>query len=165
MMARHGALVSWFATWLVIAAGLVGVAGCGEDDGGEPPVFAADYAKTYQEVRNCRRSFEHDVVRVRVLAAPEALAPYTTRNQPFPTGAIVLKEEYDEGDDACAGPIVKFTVMQKLDAGSSPVTLDWRWQEVNADRETVAMDVTGCTRCHSECEQPPDGFDGTCAMP
>jgi hypothetical protein len=139
--------------------------GGGDDGGGDPPLFPADYAATYQQVRNCRASLEHDLMRIRVLAAPEALATYNMRNAPFPAGAIVLKEEYAMGDMACAGPIMSFTVMQKLDAGSSAATLDWSWQEVSGDRRTTTTDVRRCTGCHSGCGKPPEGFDGTCTVP
>jgi hypothetical protein len=149
----------------VIAARLL--AACGDDGGGDPPVFPADYAATYQQVRNCRLSIEHDLVRIRVLASPDALQPYTTHTAPFPTGAIVLKEEYGTNDTACAGPIINYTVMQKLDAGTSPETIGWTWQDVDAsfrvkrDSENIAR----CIGCHTDCGKPPDGYDGTCTLP
>jgi hypothetical protein len=137
----------------------------GDDDGGDPPLFPADYAATYQQVRNCRASLDHDLMRIRVLAAPEALASYNTRSAPFPAGAIVLKEEYAMSDTACSGPIMNFTVMQKLATGSSAATLDWSWQEVSGDRRTTTTVVQRCTGCHSDCGKPPEGFDGTCTVP
>lgn len=130
-------------------------------------MFPADYAATYQQVRNCRLSIEHDMVRIRVLASPDALGPYNTRTAPFPTGAVVLKEEYDTNDTACAGPIVSYTVMQKLDAGTSPSTIGWTWQEVDA-RFRVKQDseeIARCIGCHTDCGKPPDGYDGTCTLP
>jgi hypothetical protein len=131
-----------------------------------PPVFPADYAATYQQVRNCRFSLEHDLLYIRVLASPDALTPYNGRTAPFPTGAIALKEQYGENDTTCAGPIVSFTVMQKLDTGSSPATLDWRWQKVTADHRTVVeMDSQRCISCHRDCGKPPDGYSGTCTVP
>ncbi|MGE5307422.1 MAG: cytochrome P460 family protein, partial [Hyphomicrobiales bacterium] len=145
---------------------------CGSNSNGKtdgntsgPPVFPADYAATYQQVRNCRLSLEHDLMYIRVLASPDALAAYNGRTAPFPTGAIALKEQYGEDDTTCAGPIVNFTVMQKLAVGSSPATLDWTWQKVGADRRLVDTDITRCTRCHTDCGKPPDGYDGTCTMP
>jgi hypothetical protein len=140
---------------------------CGDhdDDGGEPALFPADYATTYVEVRNCRFSLEHDLVRMRVLASPDALTPYNGRTAPFPTGAIVLKEQYDGGDDTCTGPIFNVTVMQKLDVGSAPETLDWNWQETDAEYRAVDTDIDRCTRCHTDCGKPPEGYDGTCTVP
>jgi hypothetical protein len=143
------------------------LAACSDDGGssGPPPLFPDDYAATYQQVRNCRFSLDHDLIRVRVLASPDALVAYNGRTAPFPTGAIVLKEEYAESDTACAGPIESFTVMQKLEVGSSPATLDWSWQEVGADHHGKTIDIMRCTSCHTGCGKPPEGYDGTCTVP
>src|ERR1051326_4190739 len=88
--------------------------GCGGGGGSKtPPVFPEDYSTSYQEVRNCRGpSSDHDLLYIRVLASPDALEPYNGRTLPFPTGAVVLKEQYAEDDTTCAGPIVSYTVMQ-----------------------------------------------------
>jgi cytochrome P460 len=154
---------------LAILIGRV-LAACGGDDGGsdagDPAVFPDDYAATYREVRNCRFSLDHDLRYMRVLAAPDALTPYTGRTAPFPTGAIVLKEEHGENDTTCSGPIVRYTVMQKLDTGSSTGTLDWFWQDVGANRRTVpTSNVARCPACHTGCGQPPEGYAGTCTVP
>ena len=152
------------AVFTLCAARLV--AACGDDGGSAPPaLFPANYAATYQEVRACRFSLEHDLMRIRVLASPEAFTAYTGRAEPFPTGAIVLKEQYDENDTACAGPLVSFTVMKKLAVGSSPATLDWDWQEVDADLHATGADIKRCTQCHTDCGHAPDGYDGTCTVP
>jgi hypothetical protein len=138
---------------------------CGGGDDQDPPLFPADYAASYQQVRNCRNSIEHPG-RIRVLAAPDALAPYNTRNGPFPVGAVVLKEEYSSADTTCAGEIRNFSVMVKLEPGSSPDTLDWDWQEVSFDRKKTVTDVPRCTRCHAGCGVPAEGgYDGTCTHP
>lgn len=141
---------------------------CGDDavapDAGPPPVFPEDYAATYQEVRNCRFGLDHDLMRIRIVASPEAMAPYTTRTGEFPTGAILLKEEYDGGDIDCTGPITRFSAMQKLDADTSPETLDWTWQRVNDERRDVTEDVKRCVQCHTDCGQPPVGYGWTCSM-
>ena len=138
--------------------------GCGSASE-EPVVFPADYAATYQQVRTCRFSLDHDLIYIRVLASPDALAPYTGRAAPFPAGAIVLKEQYGDSDTTCAGPIVNFTVMQKLDVGSSPAMLDWDWQKVTADHHPVDTEIMRCTQCHMGCGKPPEGYDGTCTVP
>jgi len=145
-----------------VALAALGLLACGTD---EPPVFPTTYASSYTEVRGCRHSLEHDLVNIRVLAAPDALTPYTDRATPFPAGAVVLKEQYADDDTACAGPIDTFTVMQKLAAGSSPSTLDWEWQKVDNKRNVVDIDRTRCVRCHTTCGVPPDGYDGTCTVP
>jgi hypothetical protein len=158
-MARRAVLA------LLIGGALAACGDDGGDDGGEPALFPANYAATYQEVRNCRNSVEHGAVRIRVLASPDALTPYTTRTAPFPTGAIVLKEERADTDLDCSGPIVNYTVMLKLDAGSSPDTLDWRWQEVDPKLRAEQTNLERCPRCHTDCGKPPEGYDGTCTVP
>ena len=129
------------------------------------PLFPADYATTYQEVRNCRNSIEHDLARVRILAAPDALTAYTGRLEDFPVGAVALKEEYDGGDIRCEREIMRWTVMQKVEPGSSPDTLDWEWQEVDEDRRVADVEIKRCTNCHTDCGKPPEGYAGTCAAP
>lgn len=148
---------------------LVLASGCPGDDGttddGPEPDFPADYVDSYVEVRNCRGSGDHDLNNIRILADPSAAGPYQDRTTPFPVGSIVLKEEYDFGDLTCEGPIKQWTVMRKLEAGSSPETLDWAWQRVDLERKVVDQDAARCYGCHSPCVEPPDSYDGTCAVP
>lgn len=140
-------------------------AACGSDSTA-PPLFPANYRTTYQEVRNCRHSNDHDQMTIRVLASPEAYMPYMTRTAPFPTGAIVLKEQYDMADTTCAGPIERFTVMEKLDDGAAPAALDWEWQQVDGSLHTMAVDLKRCISCHTDCGQPANGgYAGTCTQP
>jgi hypothetical protein len=127
-------------------------------------IFPADYADTYTEVRNCRMSVEHGPVNIRVLAAPDALATYMTRTGTFADGAILLKEERDEGDSTCSGPIKAWTVMEKLPDGTAPATLDWHWQKIDAKRGVMTDNDPGCISCHTDCG-PPDGYLHTCTMP
>ena len=140
---------------------------CSSDDAQptEDPVFPADYAATYQEVRNCRFSLDHDLQQIRVIAAPDALATYTSRSVEFPVGATLLKELYDGGDMDCTGPIIGFAVMQKAEPGSMPETNDWTWQHVTPERKVATEDVQRCVSCHTDCGEPPVGYGGTCAMP
>jgi hypothetical protein len=152
---------------LALSAALL-LAAC--DDGEPPPeepqpLFPADYAKTYTEVRACRQGGEHELNTIRVLADPAAKDPYLNRDAPFPTGAVVLKEEYDFSDMTCEGPILKWTVMARLEAGSSPKTLDWQWQEVDQDRNIVGDDTPKCYGCHTSCTPEVDGYEYTCTVP
>lgn len=149
---------------LFLLGGLSLAASCGDDDG-PPPAFPADYLQTYEEVRECRASTEHDFANVRVLADPAALEPYQGRERPFPVGAVVLKEEYDIGDVDCAGDIVRWTVMTRRETGSAPDMLDWSWQSVGADRRVRTQDEPRCAGCHETCGEPPDGYEGTCEVP
>ncbi len=138
---------------------LLVVGACADDP---TPEFPADYATTYTEVRNCRSSSDHDLHRIRVLAAPEAIGAYTTRMTPFPVDSIVLKAEYDFGDTDCTGPVIEWTVMQKL---GTPEDLGWVWQRVAADRSVTTQNDSLCITCHTSCGVAPDGYDGTCTMP
>lgn len=153
----------------IVALALVGCSGGGgetDSDGelGEPD-FPADYSASYVEVRDCRGSGDHNLNRIRILASPSALAPYEQRDAPFPADAVVLKEEYDFGDMSCTGPIVRWTVMRKLPAGSAPDALDWAWQDVDDARVVTEKDGAGCINCHTGCGVAPDGHDGTCSIP
>ena len=145
---------------------LLVVTGCpGDDEPDIAPLFPADYDASYVEVRNCRNSGDHSLHSIRILVDPAARTPYEGRVEPFPVGAVVLKEEYDFGDTTCEGELLTWTVMQKLETGSSPDTLDWAWQTVDPDRVVVDEDEPRCIACHTGCGVAPDGYDGTCAMP
>lgn len=151
---------------VLLAAALL--AGCGDGeapDSGGDVYFPADYAATYTEVRNCRPSGDHDLNTVRILADSAALEAYNSRNEPFPEGAVVLKEEYEFGDDTCSGELVQWTVMKRLAEGSSPETLDWDWQSVDRDRNVSSQNAGRCIGCHQGCGVAPDGYQGTCAVP
>jgi len=147
---------------IIITTIALNLAACSSD--APAPMFPADYADTYVEVRNCRQSSDHDFRRIRILAGPTALEPYNTRQGMFPVDAIVIKEEYEFGDDNCAGPIIEWTAMQRTDGVAQYA---WSWQRVSPERK-VTDDVDSierCINCHAACGVPPDGFDGTCALP
>ena len=150
--------------WIALVA--LGCSGGGTKPDAAPPAeFPSDYASSYTQVRTCRASSDHDLNNVRVLVDPAARPAYTMRDRPFPTGAIVLKEEYDFGDTTCTGPIKQWTVMVKLADGSSATTLDWHWQKVAADRHVITDSEPRCYGCHMTCGVPPGGYAATCSMP
>lgn len=159
-MTRRGPLLL-----LAVVTACAGDDGDGDATAGASPDFPADYAQSYTEVRNCRPSGDHDLNNIRILADPAALAPYQARAEPFPVGAVVLKEEYDFGDLACAGPIKQWTVMRRLEGGAAPQNLDWAWQRVDVDRKVESADEPRCIGCHKGCGVPPDGYEWTCAVP
>ena len=136
----------------------------GPSDSGPAPSFPADYASSYTEVRDCRGSTEHEFANVRVLADPDALAPYQGRDADFPVGSVVLKEEYDFEDTECTGAIIRWTAMQRLATGTSPDTLDWSWQDVEPSRRVKSVDEPRCIGCHTTCGVPPEGYQGTCTV-
>jgi hypothetical protein len=143
------------------------LAGCpGDDpDSGSEPDFPEDYEASYTEVRDCRGSGDHDLNNIRILVDAAARTPYEDRMAAFPEDAIVLKAEYDFGDTTCSGDIKQWTVMRKLAVDSSPDTLDWAWQQVDADRRVIDEDGARCINCHTGCGVAPDGYDWTCSIP
>lgn len=155
-----------------ILAGLLAASlgGCGNgSDGPESTpgevLFPSNYGDSYTLVYDCRQSADHSLMNVRMLADEAALEPYRDRSEPFPDGAVIVKEQYDIGDSDCEGDIQMWTVMQKLAEGSSPETLDWTWQQVDADRNVQSQNHSRCTSCHTDCGVPPDGYEGTCTIP
>jgi hypothetical protein len=153
--------MSWTRTIIAFACSCASVLSPGCNGEGEQPFFPEDYAATYQEVRDCRRSGDHDLNFIRILASPEAFEPYEGRSLPFPVGAVVLKPEY--ADDGCQD-LVGYTVMRKEAAGFDPMSSDWSWQRVSADRKPQAFEEARCIGCHRTCVEP-SGYDLTCADP
>ena len=153
------------AFWILVSAGVLLVAACSDnEEPAPPPLFPADYAASYVQVRDCRVSSEHEITPVRVLAEPAAAAAYMGRDADFPEGSILIKEEYDYADRACTGEIVQFTVMQREAAGSATDQLDWRWQKVSAARAVISENEPRCANCHRTCGNPPEGYQGTCSV-
>jgi len=129
---------------------------CGGDDG--DVMFPSNYKSSYVEVRDCRPSSEHDLHKIVVYAPPATAAIYLARTDPFPIDSLIVKEEYDFTDDACAEDLTWWSAMKKTSAG-------WVFQRVASDRSVIEdTDLERCINCHSACV-PPDGFDGTCAVP
>ncbi len=157
---------AWSASRLLLPLLLLAAAGCPGDDDLGPPLFPEDYADTYTEVRDCRSGADHDLHNIRVVADPEAVGPYMNRTDPFPDGAVLIKEEYDFGDDDCTGEILQWTVMVRGVAEGTPEDrLGWQWQKVVPEREVKSNDDHRCYDCHSLCGVEPDGYDGTCTVP
>lgn len=145
------------------------VAACGDPEDDEPQgddvVFPADYASTYTEVRDCRQSGDHDLNNIRIVADSAARGPYQDRSTPFPTGSVVLKEEFEFDDVDCTGEVKQWTVMQKLESSSGADTLGWTWQQVDRERGLVTENSQRCVACHSGCVGSDTGYDATCADP
>lgn len=118
--------------------------------------FPSDWETRYTEVRDCRRSPDHDLSYIRVFASPEAQPTYTTRTGDFVDGAILVKPEY--ADDLCTD-LLGITTMRST-AGS------WEFQETDTMGRVLPTDTLRCVGCHlSSCGVPPDGYLGTCALP
>jgi hypothetical protein len=130
---------------------------------GAEPVVPETYASTYLEVRDCRRSADHDLEYIRVLADPAAAGTYEQRDAPFAEGAVVVKEQYRNED--CTD-LVRLTAMRKEAAGFDPTTGDWQWQELAPDfTVNEEADPQRCISCHTLCGVAPGGHDFTCAEP
>lgn len=151
-----------------------GIAGCApaattdagvHDDGVAPvaaPLFPADVEEAFEEARDCRRSIDHDLSFVRVFADATAHGPYTTRAEPFPAGATLVKVQY--ADEECVD-VVGFVAMQKRVTGEAPDSGDWIWQRASAERGVLEHgDLQSCVFCHSGCNVA-GGYDWTCTEP
>lgn len=138
---------------------------CGSDP--TPSVVPADYATAFTKVRVCLPSIEHGPRNVVVFASPDAVTTYQTLMGEYPEGSMLVKEEYASSDQSCSGAIQRWTVSQKLAAGSSPDTLDWHWQELDAHKAVKTDDDQTCIVCHTGCV--PGGNEGgyryTCSAP
>jgi Cytochrome P460 len=155
-----------YATLLLLAVALsFGACHSGPNTPVYLPLLPADFAATYKQVRPCRNSTDHDLNNVTVLADPNAYGPYTTRTDPFPVGAVVVKQEHLMEDQNCTEGIVQWTIMVKLEDGSSPSTNDWTWQNIAFDRTVQTQNDMRCISCHAGCGVPPNGYLGTCSSP
>lgn len=132
--------------------------GCGP--GVEIP---ADF-EGYTEARTpCVLSHDHSLRYVRVFADDDALGPYTRADAPYPTGARLLKAEYD--DDACS-ELLGYVLMTKLEPGTASFDRDWDWARFDAEGQRISdprFIPSTCVDCHTwHCAAPPYGWDFTC---
>lgn len=129
----------------------------------DPSLLPVNYESTFTEVRNCRRGADHDLNFVRILVDDAAHPAYTMRDRPFPTGSVIVKEEYDPTDEDCTQIVIGWTVMV-----ADPVAteaLGWTWQRIDEFREPLDLDTRRCISCHTDCGKAPDGYAGTCSIP
>jgi hypothetical protein len=134
-----------------------------EAGSGPSPVFPADVAERYQEMRDCRHSHEHELRYIRVLVSESAREPYArlSPEAPYPVGATLVKLEYD--DPECM-ELLEYTAYRKLEPGANPEGDDWLWQRVSREREVVEEGAPWrCVGCHRAHCAPPYGYDLTCA--
>jgi hypothetical protein len=144
----------------VAVCSAMGPAGCEEEDEVPASLLPADYPAGFTEVRDCRFSVEHSAVNIRILADGPGAAVFADESYPFPTGALVVKEEYR--DMECT-ELEGFTLMQRRDDDDDEATDGWVWQRLDASGRWVGpQDVRACTTCHRMCTL---GRDGVCADP
>ncbi|MEQ8334281.1 cytochrome P460 family protein [Nisaea sp.] len=80
----------------------------------------------------------------------DAYVEFRDENVEIPAGTIIAKESFDvaENGSAKAGPLF---IMQKVEEGRSPETLDWYYMMVSPGGAPVAVDViSACSECHKE---------------
>ncbi len=152
---------------LLVLLAIGAVLGCtSKNDPPQPPVdpvFPADWAKSYTQVRECRKSIDHDVRYVTIFADPTSLSSYKNHDKLFPAGSIILKVEYQ--DDKCASAFRGYTVMRR-EKGYSPGNGDWHWQKTDAASKVLEDGLPyRCVGCHRDncMVKPPDGWDWTCS--
>lgn len=127
--------------------------------------FPDDYRTRWREARRpCTLSHDHELRYIRVFANELAYGPYTSASAPYSTGAILLKEEYE--DRACS-ELVSIVTMEKLAPGEAPPEeLGWRWRRFGPNLQEIVdpMSIPStCTTCHAfHCREPPYGWDYTC---
>jgi hypothetical protein len=142
---------------------LCAVSACSEEKNSDPTpgsdaFFPSNFRTSYDRVRDCRLSIEHDLVHIVVYSDPDSTDRYLNEDYPFQSGAVIVKEEF--ADEECSERS-GFTVMRKAESGEHEDTLGWEWQSLDANRDLVPSNVAQCTACHSDC----DARDYTCTLP
>jgi hypothetical protein len=128
-------------------------------------LLPADYA-TFQTVRDCRNSIDHDLNRILIKAAPSIAPIYLGGPFPFPMGTVIVKEEFS--DPGCTTR-VGYTLMRKEASGTAPQYGDWHWQKLDVsgrvllDGAGVVAPVARCASCHAAADCRARDF--TCAEP
>jgi hypothetical protein len=116
---------------------------------GPEPIFPADYAQSYVEVRDCRYSLEHGGIYIRVLADPASAEAYQADAPQLPVGSVVIKEEYS-GEGCASNELVRWRAMRKEAPGFDAVDGDWHWQWLTTRREVVEDTKASCIGCHRQ---------------
>jgi sugar lactone lactonase YvrE len=118
---------------------------------GPEPILPADYQASFVEVRNCRFSFEHGGVYIRVLTDPGSAELYQANASLLPVGSVVVKEEYSSGDCG-TGDLVRWRAMRKEAPGYDPEDGDWHWQMLTPRREVAQDTKATCIGCHRQID-------------
>jgi hypothetical protein len=134
---------------------------------GQEPDFPADYAdKATSRSGTAAAAATTTSTTSGSSPIPPPSAPYQGRAEPFPAGAIVLKEEYDFGDLDCSGRDQAVDRDASPGRWASPDTLDWAWQRVDAQRRVFEVETPcAASAVTRAAASPPDGYEWTCAVP
>lgn len=157
-------MLHWSPLLMTGLVALLAVA-CDDEPAGPEPVFSADWATAYVQVRDCRLSIEHELDHMRVLADPASAARYRRCvtpelpcNEPFPAGAVIVKAQYRDADctDLRRITAVRREPEAPAEAGG------WRWQAAGADGAvTEDGSLRSCVGCHRGCDP---AYDLMCSM-
>lgn len=128
------------------------------------PIFPANYAQTFIEVRDCRLSTEHEGYYIRVLTDPGAAQAYRDLAPSLPHGTVVVKEEYTR-PDCRSDALARWSAMRKQSPGFDADAGDWQWQRVARNGTIVAEGKATCVGCHNRPECRARDFMCTQAGP
>ena len=118
---------------------------------GPEPILPEDYRANFVEVRDCRFSFEHGGVSIRVLTDPASANLYQANASLLPVGSVVVKEEYS-ASDCGSSELVRWRVMRKEAPGYDPEDGDWHWQMLTPRREVAEDTKDTCISCHRQID-------------
>ncbi|MEN9578106.1 MAG: hypothetical protein RJA70_1115 [Pseudomonadota bacterium] len=165
------AFSSVLGSTLVVSA----LPGCAEPKPETDPRLVFDLATVeaeFEEVVPCKKSHEHDLRHVRIVA-DERSADIFKRcvtqagagrcvEEAFPKDSLFVKYEYEHA--GCKdNDLVSYTATLKLEPGSYEAGRDWHWQRASRSLEVEADGAPDvCLRCHiNHCDEP-HGFDLRC---
>jgi len=148
---------------LTIAANFIAIlGGCAQvDSPNYEKVLPSDYRNAFVQVRGCRASIDHDLAYVIVRTRPEMASVYDSGPYPFPSGTLVVKEQYR--DSSCQD-LSGYTAMRKEGSGYFPAGADWQWYTLDTlERVVQNGKVERCAGCHRQ--QCGDKRDRMCTEP
>jgi hypothetical protein len=135
-------------------AAVLAVAGCAQVDSPNPEVvLPVDYRTSFVEVRGCRPSLDH-MTAIVVRTPPDLSEVYDRGPFPFPTGALLVKEQYR--DPQCMD-LAEYNVMKKREEGYAPGGADWQWYRLDERQHVIESGkIARCASCHLSCGGPRD---------
>ncbi|UUX49881.1 cytochrome P460 family protein [Nisaea acidiphila] len=80
----------------------------------------------------------------------DAYTDFRDEDVSIPAGTVIVKESFDvaENGSAKAGPLF---IMEKVEEGRSPETMDWYYMMISPKGKPVAVNVvSACSECHME---------------
>ena len=120
------------------------------DKGWVPAAFVTDYpAWTRASSIPAAPGFHGGRFLVTYVNDTGAEAYLTYGEQEIPAGTVITKESFSVGDEGKVTPGPLF-IMEKVDAGTSPDTMDWYYMMVAPSGAPQAVNVyKACNECHT----------------